>query len=231
MERNKFMDMVIEQVKEVARPKGMPMTFIKAKDGSLIIGAIALEKKYQTCMALHALKIQTDCEEMIFVQEAWASTTDKNGKTKYQPSKDPKRKECFVVNYFSKDKCLLHMLEFEHTKDKRGLKWTNEANYWDCGNCESRFNPFKFTEENIKNFIQESERDEIKEKGKKEIIKLAMGFHLDIYRKDNKGIMEAYNGKGQCFFATPVSDDDSKFEEAMEDIKTVLARIGGLNDN
>jgi hypothetical protein len=223
-EKIEFMDMVIEQVKKVAKPGNMPMTYIKAKDGGLILGGIALDKKHQTCMALQVLKMQTDCKEMILVQEAWASEGD------MPPSEDPKRRECFVVNYFSKDKCLVHMLEFERTRDKRELKWINESPYWKSDGCESRFNPFKFTEEDIEHFLELSTQDEIMERGKKEIIKLAFNFHMDIYRLNGKAFFQAYNGKEECFFSTKVVEDDKKFEQSMNEIKNMLSMVGGLSD-
>lgn len=231
MERIEFLDMVIEQVKQLAKPGDSPMAYAKTKDNKLVVSLIALNKKYQTCMALEALRITTGSEEMVLVQEAWAAIQDKDEEIKCSPSENPDRKECFVVNYFSKDKCIVHILEFEHIKGRpRKLKWTKETNYWNSEfeKCESRFNPFAFTKEDIEHFLELSQQDEIKEKGKKEVMELAHKFHVDIYRLDKKAFLEAFNGKGEVFFSTKVTEDNSKFEESLKQIKSILDMVGGL---
>jgi len=232
MERIEILDMVIEQVKKLAKPGDHPMAYAKAPDNKLIVSLIALDKKYQTCLALEALRIASKSEEMVLVQEAWFTSNKKGDKIDCPPSESPNKKECFVVNYFSKEKCIVQMLEFERIKGPRKLKWINEVDYWakegEMEKCESRFNPFRFTEEDIKHFFEMSEQDKFRETGKKEVVKMLYNFHIDIYRKDNKAFLEVFNKQGEVFFATKISEDDNKFEKSIKDMKTALEMVGGL---
>jgi hypothetical protein len=232
MEHLKLLDMVIEQTKQLAKPGDRAMTYIPSKDGDkLVIGMIALDEKYQTCLALEALKVASGCEEIVLVQEGWLSKQEKGKEQKCAPSEDPNRVDCFVINYFSKDKCIAHILEFEPISGPRKLKWTNETSYLerkDEDKCESKFNPFRFTEEDIKCWMQLMEQEGLRKTGKKEVLKLAHDFHVDIYRKGSKVFLEAFNEQGEIFFSTPVMEDDSQFEKKIKKIKDILDMIGGL---
>lgn len=221
MNRIKFLDGIIKLTKERAKPGDSPELYVNAPKG-LVMALLALEKKYAAKMAIEVMRVKYNDPEMVLVNEAWFVKAKNLKNIKVQPSQDPDRKECFIISYFSKTKCLSHSLVFK--RKNKGLIWTEEYNYWDSKNNESVFNPYKFKKEDIQHWLQLSKIDEIKEKGEKEIFKMAFGHKLISYRYENEAVLECFNGKGECYQASKAMPT-ALFNQKISMFKELLSRV------
>ncbi len=231
-ERIEFLDSIIKITKESAKIGDAPMAYFKDDKGNIVVSVIALDKKYQTKMSLYTLKEINRSKEIIFITEAWMAMGKKEEDVKnIIVSEQRDKKECFIVNYFSKDKCLFHTLLFDRKGKSKKPIWTDEANYWECRNSESAFNPFKFKEEEIKEWLMLSEQDRLREEGKIEKVDLPLGFHIDIYRLKGGVFFETINGKGEVFSCIPVQKEDEEFKKKISEAETILKKFGGELQN
>jgi hypothetical protein len=222
-----LMETVISAVKQLAKPNDAPMLYFKNSDGKLIVtllaGGIQEEKKYRTCLAIKALKEMSQCKEMVMVSEAWMAPDN----PKFAPSENPNREECFVINYFSEDRCLAHILKFGRTESGK-IVWKEEIKYdlTEKGRCESRFNPFKFKEKDVKEWLEQVEQDEMIEKGKKEKIKLPFDFEMVAYRYKGKALLQIFNAKKKPFMSIKPVTDDEEFKKMVSDSAELLNCLG-----
>lgn len=70
--------------------------------------------------------------------------------------------------------------------------------------------------ENIK-----AELSDLHKTGKLERIDLKFGFRMDIYRKNGRAFLEAFN-RDKCFCVTKATDDNSDFENKILELKSIL---------
>ena len=222
-----LMEMVIDSVKQLAKPNDAPILYFKNKDGKLVVSLLAdgiqEDKKYRTCLAIKALQEMSQCKEMVMVSEAWMAPDN----SKVEPSKHPDKEECFVINYFSEDKCLVDILKFGRTESGK-IVWKEEIKYdlIEKGKCESRFNPFKFKDEDVKEWLKQMEQDEIIEKGKKEKIKLPFNFEMIAYRYKGKALLQIFNAQKKPFLSINPTADDKKFKLLVEESAELLNCLG-----
>lgn len=226
IERIKWLDDIIENVKKVARLNDSPMAYFKNDKNELTLSVIAVSGNCQQRLALWTLMQTTQAKEIIYVIDAWRVTAEKIEDFDIRPRDNPKRKDCFIINYFTKDKNYTTILDYE--KDGKKIKWEREMNYYDKkGIMENSFNPYNFTEEEIKNLGNLAEREIIKENGKTETIDLPFFHQIKIYRKDGKVFFEAFN-KDKIFGKSEIMNDDEEFKNKLEQTIYMIKKVGEI---
>ena len=220
-----LLEMAIESVKKLGKPNDSNMVCIKdPKDGKITIVLLATGKNQQK-LAMEMFRKTHNDPEMVFVANGWMShCTEEQRKSGnfVKRSEDPKRKECFVLNYFSPTKKeLSHTLVYESKKGNT-LKWIDELHYKDTTDVSSAFNPYKFTKEQIRAWLEESKIDSFKEKATKEEHELPHKFKVIVYRKDTEFCFETINAKGEAFGRTGIMEST---EETEEKLKTAISML------
>lgn len=228
-ERVEFLDFIIKEVKEKARIGDRPVAYAKNDKGEISLSILDVEEKYQAKLCLYTLKEIQKAKEIVLVNEAFVVRrkvpTKLIGEVKDQEDKE----DCFVICYFSEDKCLSHTLLYKIGESGTNKPiWVEESSYLNGSDFVSSFNPFKFTKEDVKGFMVLIEQDNLRENGVLERINMKFGFHIDVYRLKGKVFFESFNHRGEVFGMIPVQDEDASFEKALKELKKILSSIGGL---
>lgn len=221
----KLFENIIKQTKELAKPGDLPMCYFKDPEGKMTIAALAVGKP-SIKLALYAFMQLHQAEEICFVIEAWY-VERKNGRDfKGEVRNQPDRKECFIVSYFSKDAELIQSLPFERKikGKKETCLWLEAPNLEDLTHIESRFNPFKMTDEEIKLYQKQSQLEIMRVNGKKEIHKLPFDYKFIIYRHEGKAFFECLKSNGEAFMSSDPIVDDEKFQS---DLNLALKTLTG----
>jgi len=236
----------IEGTKKCARLRDSPMAYFE-NDGKNVVSVLAISSKNAIKIALYQIVKALGLKEIIFSTEAFYlehSKEDYKGKNlkditlKTPIRNNPKRKECFTVTYFSKDKCMTQMLPFHRkkVKGKEVLVWDKEGDL--SKESQSLFNPFDMTEKDVKEYAISGQIDMMKENGVKETKECAFGYKLDIYRLKEKAMFELVRPNGEVSLRSKPIDDDEKFKENMSEAvsfmegvaKVMKENIGDKND-
>lgn len=237
MKAPKLMQIAIESTRNLARMGDSPMAYIKTKDKKIIMTVLAISSKSAIKMTLYTLAKSQDTKEVVMVNEAWYVSEDKGklkGKNRKDMelevpvSQDPRRKECFIVSYFSPKKSLMKQMPYKRIKkrNKEVLKWEKtDGKDNEVFKGESAFNPFEMTEEEVKEYSIQAEIDIIKERGKKEVYPMLFDRHIDIYRHKGRVYFEGLRKDGQVFISIKPMDDDEKFASLVEDMKEKLKEM------
>lgn len=233
-----FFDKIIQNVKEIGKPGDLPMAWFKNKKDEVIVSAIATGKSSMK-LAIYALQKMHDAKEVIIAIEAWYVEEPKEmGKNLKEVEKNmkvavrnhPKRKECFIVCYFSPEKELIQHLPF--TKKKKGKKeicvWGDIPKYQDLTNVESKFNPWKMSPEEIEQYRLDMEIEVIKVNGKKEEHAMKFGYKFVVYRHEGKAYFECLKADGEPFMQIKPQKDDENFQKAIDKAFEMLRSVGGM---
>ena len=217
IQRIEWLDRIIEQTKKIAKIGDSPIAYFYGIDGNVTLTLLALSEKYQQKMALWTTMQVTQATKIITINEAWIVNSKDPKDLKIAPSENPKKTSCFVISYFSPEQSLSHILNYENVNRK--IKWTDEQEYWkQILRFETTMNPYKFTQEEIKEWSELFNIDTFKESTKPEIIKLIYDHELRIYKKDGKAYFEATH-HDRIFFRTKIVNDDEEFNRCIEEIK------------
>jgi hypothetical protein len=224
MENIEWLDKIIENLRKIAKPDDRPVAYIKGNNGKVSVILFAIPKE-EMKIGLYTLMKTTNAKEIILIINAWTVKTniEDPNKLKIQPSTHPKRKEAFVINYFSEKTAVCHCLYYKVEKNK--IVWVGERSYKDSGELETQFNPFKIKKEELDKIMLEIESKEIKEKGKKQIIPLEYKHQMIIYRHNGKAFLEVWHNKN-IFFKTAPTEDNLKFENNIKEFVRMAELIG-----
>ena len=228
-----LLKITIEGTKKCARLGDSPMAYFE-KDGKTAITVLAISSKDAIKVALYRLVKSLDLKEIIFTNEAFYLEHSKENykgknikdiKLETPIRNNPKRKECFIITYFSKDKCMTQMLPFHRKKgtSKDILVWDKEGKISE--ESQSLFNPFDMTEKDVKRYAESVQIDMIKEKGVKETKKCTFGYKMDIYRLNGKAMFELVRPNGEVSLRSKPIDDDKKFKETMNEAVSIMEGI------
>ena len=219
MKKNLF-ETVIDITKEKAKIGDSPMAYIKDKDGKLIVSLLAIDKEL-IAVTLHSFIDLHKAEEIVLVNDVYYLESDLQSfsQLKMPISKNPKRKECFVVQLFTKDKEIFKALPYHRkkVKGKEILVWDKEMPEIESDDdSDNKFNPFKVSKEDIENSIVKINQERIRSLGIKEEIKLPMGFKMIVYRHEGKAFFEFFNADDENFGAIKPIEDDDDFQQKLK---------------
>jgi hypothetical protein len=220
-EMPELLRMVVKQVKEVARIGESPMGFINKEDGTMILQCFLVPKD-QIKLALYLFS--KDTKEVCFCSDSFYLDYP-TGKTPEIPIREhPQRKEAFVVSYFTPDKEISVILPYKRKKSLSKPIWSEEIVSLDA---ESTFNPFKLSKQDVRKILVNSEIEELRSSGKKEVIKLSKGFRIEVYRYKGKVFFETYNDKNECFGRCEPTEDNQDFQDKLNSAIAILKLVGG----
>jgi len=223
MKRIKFYDDEIEFVKKHFKPDDIPEAHIKNSKGEITVCVLAVDNTNWMKMSLATMKmIHGDDCEIVLIQEGWYSRDTKST----IPLKERKdKRDAVFVFYFSKDKSLMHLMEFQTVNKK--VKWVKDYSYTTSKNQKYPLNPFQFSKEEMDQLLILGKRDLMRQDGKLEERKLMKNFKMKIYTLKDEIFFEVFNAEGKAFI---ISDPEKYTQEFYDKLGIISKALSGDKD-